>query len=100
MILEVADFRTAEPADFEAGMREVAHVIASADGYLGHTVERSMETVGRYLLIVRWESLEHHQSFRASDAFGQWVGRLGSHREGAFVEHTENVLSNGWDLTA
>ena len=100
MIFEVADFRTTDPTDFEAGMREVAHVIASADGYLGHTVERSLETSGRYLLIVRWESVEHHQGFRASDLFQLWVTRLGQHREGAFVEHTETVLSNGWDLTA
>lgn len=100
MILEVADFRTADPADFEAGMHEVASVIASANGYQGHTVQRSIETVGRYLLIVRWESVEHHQAFRASAAFGQWVGRLGPHREGAFVEHTESILNNEWDLSA
>lgn len=98
MILEVADFRTNDPADFEAGMHEVAQVIGSADGYMGHTVQRSLETSGRYVLIVRWESVEKHQGFRASDGFDAWVGRLGPHREGAFVEHTETVLSNGWDL--
>lgn len=100
MILEVADFRTSDPEDFEAGMREVAHVIASADGYLGHTVERSIETTGRYLLIVRWESVAHHEGFRASEAFQQWVARLGPHREGAFVEHTETLLTNKWNLSA
>jgi heme-degrading monooxygenase HmoA len=98
MILEVADFRTSDLEDFETVIHEVTSVIASADGYGGHTVQRSMETVGRYLLIVRWESVKHHQRFRASDAFTQWVGRLGPHREGAFVEHTETVLSNEWDL--
>ena len=100
MILEVADFRTNDPADFEAGMNEVKDVIASAEDYMGHTVQRSVETVGRYVLIVRWESIPHHQAFRASEAFSVWVGRLGPHRDGAFVEHTENVLSNGWDLEA
>jgi heme-degrading monooxygenase HmoA len=100
MILEVADFRTDDPADFEAGMEEVKGVIASADGYLGHTVQRSVETPGRYLLIVRWASIAHHQAFRTSETFGTWVGRLGPHRDGAFVEHTETVLNNGWDPTA
>lgn len=98
MILEVADFRTSDPTDFEAGMEEVKGVIAAADGYQGHTVQRSVETPGRYVLIVRWESIAQHQAFRAGDAFQTWVGRLGAHREDAFVEHTETVLSNGWDL--
>ena len=74
MILEVADFRTADPADFEQGMDEMKGVIGSAAGYLGHTVERSIETVGRYLLIVRWESLDAHQGFRDSEAFQTWKG--------------------------
>ena len=100
MILEVADFRTTNPADFEKGMEEVKGVIASADGYQGHTVQRSVETPGRYLLIVRWASIAHHQGFRASDAFQTWIGRLGSNRDGAVVEHTETVLSNGWDPAA
>jgi len=100
MILEVADFRTNDPADFEVGMEEVKGVIAAAYGYHGHTVQRSVETPGRYVLIVRWESIAHHQGFRASEAFQAWVGRLGFHRERAFVEHTETVLSNGWDLTS
>ncbi len=100
MILEVADFRTTDPSDFEVGMEEVKGVIASADGYLGHTVQRSVETPGRYILLVRWASIAQHQEFRASDAFQAWVARLGSHREGAFVEHTETVLSNEWNLEA
>ncbi len=63
MILEVADFSTTDPADFEVGMEEVKGVIASADGYLGHTVQRSVETPGRYLLIVRWESIASSSAF-------------------------------------
>ena len=100
MILELADFRTTDAADFEAGMHEVAGVIASADGYQGHTVQRSIETPGRFMLIVRWESLAAHQGFRDSPAFETWKARLGPHREGAFVEHSETVLTNAWDLDA
>ncbi len=100
MILEVADFRTNDPGDFEVGVEEVKGLIASANGYLGRTVQRSVETLGRYLLVVRWESIAHHQEFRASEEFRTSIGRRGSHLEGAFAEHTETVLSNGWDLEA
>ena len=95
MILELADFRIDDTADFEAAMHDLASVIASADGYLGHTVERSIESPGRYLLMVRWESVEHLQGFRDSEAFVLWRQRLGSHRDGAVVEHLENVLTHG-----
>ena len=73
MILEVADFRTPAVEDFEAAMRELAPVIASSAGYLGHTVQRCIETPGRYLLIVRWASMEAHTTgFRGSAAFERW----------------------------
>lgn len=94
MILEVADFRTTDAIDFETAMHELADVIASADGYRGHRVERSIETPGRYVLLVTWDSVDHHQGFRESEAFARWKGRLGNHRDGAFVEHTETVLSH------
>jgi heme-degrading monooxygenase HmoA len=99
MILEVADFRTASAEDFEAAMRELAPVIASSAGYLGHTVQRSIETPGRYLLIVRWTSVEAHtKGFRASPAFERWRTRLGDHRNGAVVEHFETLVVNDWSI--
>ena len=97
MILELADFRTTDAEDFEAAMVELAAVIASSDGYLGHSVQRSVETPGRYIRLGRWESLAAHQAFRAGAAFGEWTGRLGSHRDGAFVEHFETVLTHAWE---
>lgn len=101
MIIELADFRTEDPVDFEEAMRELADVLASAPGYLGHTVQRSIETPGRYVLGVRWESVEAHtEGFRKSDAYQRWTARILAHREGVFVEHFETVLSNGWDLDA
>jgi heme-degrading monooxygenase HmoA len=99
MILEVADFRikTDNTADFETAMEELRLVIAASPGYLGHTLQRSQETAGRYLLLVRWSSLEAHtKGFRGSVAFETWRNRLGSHRDGALVEHFETVLLNDW----
>lgn len=99
MILEIADLRPGEDQmdEFEAAMADLVPVIASTPGYLGHTVQRSIETPGRYVLLVRWESLEAHTvEFRESDRFQEWLARLGTMRAGAFVEHFESVLSNMW----
>ena len=99
MILEVADFRVADAQDFEAAMTELVPVISSSPGYLGHTVQRCVETVGRYVLLVRWESIDaHNVGFRQSPAFETWRTRVAAHREGIVVEHFETVLSNGWDV--
>ncbi|MDH3307931.1 MAG: antibiotic biosynthesis monooxygenase [Acidimicrobiia bacterium] len=98
MVLEVAEFTTTDPADFEAAMHELLPVIAAGNGYRGHTVERSVETPGRYFLIVKWDSIDAHQTFRDSDGFGVWRERTGPHREGVRVEHTETVVSNSWSL--
>jgi heme-degrading monooxygenase HmoA len=99
MILEIAEFKI-DPnytGDYEAAMLELKNVIGSIDGYLGHTVQRSLETKGRYFLLVRWESLEAHtQGFRGSSAFETWKARLGTHRDGAVVEHFETVLVKDW----
>ena len=103
MIVEIADFRAGAErmAEFEDVMRELVPVISSTPGYLGHTVQRSMETPGRYVLVVRWETLDSHMvSFRESDRFATWRDRLGSLRDGAVAEHFETVLTNDWDLNA
>ncbi len=94
MILEVADFRTHDPDDFEAAMHEMADLIASADGYRGHRVERSIESPSRYLLLVHWDSVEAHLAFRETEAFDAWRTRLGPHRENIHVEHTRTVLEH------
>lgn len=99
MILEIADFRVPVEAtsDFEAAMEELKGVIAASPGYHGHTVQRSHETPGRYVLIVRWETIEAHtKGFRGSALFERWRDRLGPHRNGAVVEHFETVLMNNW----
>ena len=99
MILEIAEFKipTDRAADFEAAMEELKTVIGSSQGYLGHTIQRSLETPERYVLLVRWTSLEAHgTSFRGSPAFEAWKARLGAHRGGALVEHFNTILEHDW----
>lgn len=97
MILEVAQLQVkpGEEAAFEAAMRRAAPVIAGAAGYIAHELRRCIETPGRYLLLVRWESLEAHTvGFRESPAFVEWRAIIGSFFASApAVEHYEGVLT-------
>jgi heme-degrading monooxygenase HmoA len=62
-------------------------------GYLGHELQRCLEVDGKYLLLVRWESVEHHTvGFCGSAAYQEWR-RLLHHFYDPFptVEHFEAV---------
>jgi heme-degrading monooxygenase HmoA len=74
MILEHALLRVAPESvtDFEASMVRALPVIASAPGCHGGEVRHQLEDAGVYLLLVRWESLEAHMAFRASELFDSW----------------------------
>jgi heme-degrading monooxygenase HmoA len=97
MILEAAMLKVhaGQESAFEAAMRQAAPVIASSSGYLGHELRRCMETPGRYLLLVQWETLEAHTvGFRQSPAFTKWREIIGGFfAEPPVVEHYEGVLS-------
>jgi heme-degrading monooxygenase HmoA len=82
MILELADIRIqpGKQAEFdEAIQRGIAQTISKAKGYLGHQVQKGVEAPERYLLMVRWATLENHTvDFRESAAFTEWRGIVGS----------------------
>lgn len=62
MILEAAmlDVKERQEAEFEEMFREASAIISSIKGYLSHELHRCMETEGKYLLLVRWATLEDH----------------------------------------
>ncbi len=96
MILEAAvlDVRAGETEEFEAAFAEASPLIAASAGYLGHELHRCLETPGRYLLLVRWRSLEDHTvGFRGSDAYQEWR-RLLHHFYDPFpvVQHFEALV--------
>ncbi|HEY6446510.1 MAG TPA: antibiotic biosynthesis monooxygenase [Acidobacteriaceae bacterium] len=97
MILEVAQLqvRSGEVNAFEAAMRQAAPVIAGAAGYIAHELRRCVERPGRYLLLVRWETLEAHTvGFRESPAFAEWRAIIGPFFAAPpVVEHYEGVLA-------
>ncbi|MDK3159000.1 antibiotic biosynthesis monooxygenase [Kamptonema cortianum] len=79
---------------YEATFREASPIIASAAGYIRHELHRCVETDGRYLLLVWWETIEDHTvSFRGSPAYQEWKRLLHPlYEPGALVEHYTPVL--------
>jgi heme-degrading monooxygenase HmoA len=81
MILEHADIRV-DPAKanaFEEAIELGARtVISNAKGFQGFKVNRSIESPGRYLLTIHWDTLEDHTvGFRESAAFAEWRAIVG-----------------------
>lgn len=76
MVLEVADLRAADGggAAFEEAIRRgLDEALSTAAGYRRHKLRRSVESPDRYLLMIEWETLEHHTvGFRESDAYRAW----------------------------
>lgn len=95
MILETAllNVKTGQSKAFEAAFREASPIIASMPGYLSHELQRCLEAEGKYLLLVRWQTLEDHTvGFRQSPQYQEWR-RLLHHFYDPFpvVEHFEPV---------
>jgi len=75
MILEAAmlQIRPGTDAAFEDAFRRASPLIAAIDGYVAHELHRCLEAAGKYLLLVRWETLEDHTvGFRQSPAYAEW----------------------------
>ncbi len=74
MIIEHAwlHVRPGEVEQFEAHLREARPIIEGAPGCDGAEVRRQIEDGQRHLLVVRWESVEAHEAFRASEAYQRW----------------------------
>jgi heme-degrading monooxygenase HmoA len=97
MILEVAivNVRKGEEKAFEDAFSQAQQIIASMGGYRSHELKRCIEQHGRYLLLVHWDTIEHHtEGFRNSEAYQKWKLLL-HHFYDPFpiVEHYETVNS-------
>ncbi len=79
--------------EFEAAFRQASPIIASMKGYLSHELQCCLENPNRYVLLVRWETLEDHTiGFRQSAEYQEWKWLL-HHFYDPFptVEHYELV---------
>lgn len=99
MILEIADIRIL-PGQQQAFREAIEHglktVVSSSGGYLGHSVHHSIETPERFVLQIRWNTLEDHTvGFRQSPLFGQWRAIVGPFFAAPpVVEHFESVTAS------
>ncbi len=101
MVLEVAlvNVRDGMCDAFEDAFRQASPIIAAMPGYRSHELQRCIEVPTRYVLLVRWETLEDHTvGFRQSSGYQEWK-RLLHHFYDPFptVEHSERVLSHPLD---
>jgi len=80
-------------AEFEAAFKQASPIIASMKGYVSHELQRCLEAPSKYLLLVRWETLEDHTvGFRGSPEYQEWR-KLLHHFYDPFptVEHFEKI---------
>ncbi|MFT8322723.1 MAG: antibiotic biosynthesis monooxygenase [Bacillus sp. (in: firmicutes)] len=96
MILEAAMLYVKDgmKQEFEKVFGEASAIISKMKGYQSHELQKCMEIDGKYLLLVRWETLEDHMiGFRESEEYQQWKKLLHHFYEPfPIVEHFERVL--------
>ena len=80
--------------EFLAAFSEASSIIRSMDGCRSVRLLRCLETCDEFLLLVEWETLEHHTvGFRQSESYQRWRELL-HHFYDPFPEvlHYEAVL--------
>ena len=92
MILEVAilNVRPGLGTDFELAFSEAQRIIASMPGYISHDLQRCIKDPNKYILLVKWETLDSHTiGFRQSVEYLEWKRLL----------HHFTILSQQWSTT-
>ncbi|MET4081361.1 heme-degrading monooxygenase HmoA [Pedobacter sp. UYP30] len=75
MVLEVAtlNIKTGLAPDFEKAFNQAQKIISKMEGYISHELKRCIEDTNKYLLLVRWKTLEAHtDGFRNSAEYQDW----------------------------
>jgi heme-degrading monooxygenase HmoA len=96
MILELADIRiNPERAKaFEANVQlALTTIFPKAKGFVSSEFKRGIESPARYVLLLKWETLENHTvDFRGSPLFGEWRALVGEFfATPPSVEHFEAI---------
>lgn len=98
MVLEavILQVKNGFESDFEDSFKKASPIIASMNGYLSHELHRCIEVKGKYVLLVRWKSLEAHTiGFRKSPQYQEWKKLLHDFYDPfPEVEHFEQVELN------
>ena len=63
--------------EFERDFAIAGQYISSIDGYIAHSLSKCLEVANKYMLRVKWDSLEAHTiGFRTSDVYQKWSDLL------------------------
>jgi heme-degrading monooxygenase HmoA len=93
MVLELVtlDIKQGENAEFEQYLAKAQYVISQAEGYISHEFQKCIEQDNRYVLLIKWVTLEAHtEGFRQSELFTEWRRLIGPFFEKPpFVQHYE-----------
>jgi heme-degrading monooxygenase HmoA len=85
----ILNVKPGQGGDFERAIHEALPLMTATPGFIGMDVRPCHETPGRYLLLVKWETLEAHTvGFRGSDRYPKWRALLHHYYEPfPLVEH-------------
>lgn len=95
LVLEVAVLQIVPglTEDFEQNFKKASEIISKMKGYIHHELKRCIENRNKYILLVRWETLEDHNvGFRKSVEYQAWKDLL-HHFYDPFpmVEHFDDI---------
>jgi heme-degrading monooxygenase HmoA len=79
MVTEIAvlNIRKNESDLFETAFNKAQSIISSMKGYIDHELLKCIEAEDKYLLIVRWQTLEDHiKGFRNNEKYNEWKNLL------------------------
>ena len=79
MTLEVAilHIKSGLSTAFEQAFSKAEKIICSMRGYISHELKKCIEEQDKYILLVKWETLEDHtHGFRQSDEYQEWKALL------------------------
>jgi hypothetical protein len=71
--LAILDVISGQENQFEVAFQEAKAIIIGSKGYISHDLQRCIESSNRYVLLVKWQTLEDHTiCFRESAEYQQW----------------------------
>lgn len=96
MITEIAllKIRRGQSSEFEEAFIKAQPIIESMNGYIQHELQQCLEENDKYLLLVRWKTVEDHTiGFRQSEGYKEWK-KLLHHFYDPFpvVEHYKRIF--------
>lgn len=79
MITEIAllNIIPGKAQDFEKAFGKAQEIISSMKGYINHELQKCMEEENKYMLLVRWKTIEDHtEGFRKHERYLEWKNLL------------------------